>query len=42
MSEENSKIEDLTRWVTAMKRNETELNKLSSPLALATKFAETV
>ena len=42
MGEEAGKIEDLTRWVTAMKRNETELNKLSSPLTLATKFAETV
>jgi hypothetical protein len=42
MGEEAGKIEDLTRWVTAMKRNETELNKLSSPLTLATKFAETI
>jgi hypothetical protein len=42
MSEDEGPIEDVDKWLVAMKRNQVELDQLASPLALANKFAESL
>jgi len=42
MSEGDGPIEDVDKWLVAMKRNQVELDQLASPLALANKFAESL
>ena len=42
MSEEDEPVEDVDKWLVAMKRNQVELDQLASPLALANKFAESL
>lgn len=42
MSEDVEPIEDIDKWLTAMKKSQVELDQLASPLALANKFAETL
>ena len=42
MSEDDGPIEDVDKWLVAMKRNQVELDQLASPLALANKFAESL
>lgn len=42
MSDGDDPIEDVDKWLVAMKRNQVELDQLASPLALANKFAESL